>query len=86
MRRNCCICNPDGKASDKADWVTHHDRNAPSNPTFWCDGCYRQMHYTDKHDLLYAGYIAMPYRYELGTLQQNVKKRVETSEDCNDDD
>ncbi|KAL0033066.1 hypothetical protein WJX79_000834 [Trebouxia sp. C0005] len=85
-RRHCCICNPDNKGGEKAKWVTHHDKNAPSNPAFWCDSCYRQMHYNDRHDLQYTGYVAFPYRYELGTMKQQNRKDTDTAEDCNDED
>ncbi|KAL0025725.1 hypothetical protein WJX77_007569 [Trebouxia sp. C0004] len=85
-RRHCCICNPDNKGGEKAQWVTHHDKNAPSNPAFWCDGCYRQMHYNDRHDLQYTGYVAFPYRYELGTMKQQNRKDADTTDDCNDED
>ncbi|KAL0054354.1 hypothetical protein WJX82_007541 [Trebouxia sp. C0006] len=85
-RRHCCICNPDNKGGEKAKWVTHNDKNAPSNPAFWCDGCYRQMHYNDRHDLQYTGYVAFPYRYELGTIKQQNKKDADATEECNDED
>ena len=79
-RRECCICNPEGKGSGLAAWVTHDDPHAPCTPCFWCDECYRQMHYDDSHDLLYGGYVAFPYQYELGQVKPKSKPKVKEGE------
>ncbi|KAA6427035.1 MAG: hypothetical protein FRX49_02792 [Trebouxia sp. A1-2] len=34
----------------------------------------------------YTGYVAFPYRYELGTMKQQNRKDTDTAEDCNDED
>ena len=44
------------------------------------------MHYNDRHDLQYTGYVAFPYRYELGTMKQQNKKDADATEECNDQD
>lgn len=82
-RRDCCICNTTGQSGNLSVWVTHGDENAPCNPCFWCDECYHQMHYDDKHNLLYTGFDAFPYQYEHGMMKQVFKG--EMSEECNED-
>lgn len=33
--------------------MTFGDKNAPENPCFWCDSCYRPFHYSEEGRLLY---------------------------------
>ena len=68
-RRDCKICKM-ANIDRRADWVTHNDRNAPTNPAFWCEDCYRQMHYDAEGNACYQDYSAFSYMYEYGNLKQ----------------
>lgn len=47
-RRQCGLC-----MESMAHKVTYDDKHAPSCPFFWCDACYRAMHYGCDGKLLY---------------------------------
>lgn len=65
----------------RADWVTHNDKNAPTNPAFWCDDCYRQMHYDEGGHACYKDYKAFCYMYEYGTFKRIRKGLADTEPD-----
>ena len=69
VRQECTLCKL-ANIDRRADWVTHNDRNAPSNPAFWCEDCYRQMHYSEEGYAYYTDYTAFYYMYELGNIKR----------------
>ena len=70
QRRDCAMCKM-ANIDRRAEWVTHNDRNAPTDPAFWCGDCYRQMHKDEGGDACYEDYKAYSYMYEFGNLKQN---------------
>eukprot|EP01080_Neovahlkampfia_damariscottae_P012307 gene12307-5981_t len=58
-RRKCSICE-----IYSAKWVTYTDKLSPENPSFYCDSCYRQFHYSEKGKLLYDDFEVFRYFHE----------------------
>jgi hypothetical protein len=58
--------------------VTYDDRSAPHTPFFWCDECFRLMHYDAQGRALYTDYKVFPYvhDYQLNLLTGNAGKRL----------
>lgn len=83
QRRDCKMCKM-ASIDRRADWVTYNDRNAPTNPAFWCEDCYRQMHYDSEGNACYQDYSAFSYMYEYGNLKQR-RRSVEAVADEMDD-
>lgn len=44
-----------------AKFVTYNDKLSAEDPTFYCDKCYRQLHYDEQGQLLYSDFEV--YRY-----------------------
>ena len=44
--------------------VTYDDQQAPHSPYFWCEECFKSMHYDKEGDARYTDYIVFPYTYE----------------------
>jgi len=57
--KKCYICN-----IHTARKVTHGDHLAPDDPCFFCEICYRQLHYSEKGDLLYDDFEQYDYYHE----------------------
>lgn len=58
-RRQCEACGY--RAARK---VTYDDRNAPYTPFFWCDECFRMMHYDADGHVLYTDFKVFPYTHD----------------------
>lgn len=58
-RRKCRVCE-----LYPAVYVTYGDKLASENPFFWCEECYRPMHYRADGTLLYDDFQV----YEYGQL------------------
>jgi snRNA-activating protein complex subunit 3 len=58
-RRKCSICE-----IYSSKWVTYHDKLSSENPTFYCDICYRQFHYSERGKLLYDDFEVFRYFHE----------------------
>ena len=59
-RRKCRFCD-----AGRVTWVTVNDRLAPDNPCWYCDTCYRLLHYDRDGRLIYGGYRVYPYFYDI---------------------
>ena len=68
----------------RAEWVTYNDRNASTDPAFWCRDCYRQMHLDEGEDAYYKDYEPYSYMYEYGNFQRN-QGRPSSAESAPDD-
>uniref|UniRef100_H3AL38 snRNA-activating protein complex subunit 3 n=1 Tax=Latimeria chalumnae TaxID=7897 RepID=H3AL38_LATCH len=53
--RKCAVCK-----LYTARWVTNNDSFAPEDPCFFCDTCFRMLHY-DKDDNKLGEFLAFPY-------------------------
>jgi len=58
-RRKCVLCS-----NYTASYVTYGDKMAPQNPCFYCEQCYRLVHYLEDGNLLYSDYSVYPYYHE----------------------
>ncbi|KAK2954198.1 putative snRNA-activating protein complex subunit 3 [Blattamonas nauphoetae] len=58
-RRKCKICD-----IFPARCVTYSDRMATDDPYFYCDHCYRPLHYTSDNRLLFTDFETFPYYHE----------------------
>jgi len=58
-RRKCKICD-----IYSAKYVTFGDRMAQDNPCFFCELCYRPLHYSYEGQLLHEDYEVFPYYHE----------------------
>ena len=56
-RRKCGIC--DLRAATK---LTYADIAAPDSPAFWCEDCYKMLHYTKDDKLLDPDHKVFPYQ------------------------
>lgn len=45
-------------------WVTYKDKQSSNNPSFYCDICYRQFHYSHEGKLLYNDFEVFRYYHE----------------------
>eukprot|EP00656_Telonema_subtile_P027204 TRINITY_DN29239_c0_g1_i1.p1 TRINITY_DN29239_c0_g1~~TRINITY_DN29239_c0_g1_i1.p1 ORF type:complete len:252 (+),score=57.67 TRINITY_DN29239_c0_g1_i1:77-832(+) len=57
--RKCSICNVHVAVKE-----TRHDDLAPEDPCFFCEVCYRQLHYSEDGELLYQGFEVYEYHHE----------------------
>lgn len=55
-RRKCRVCE-----MYPAVYVTYGDKLASDNPFFWCEECYRPMHYRADGTLLYDDFQVYEY-------------------------
>lgn len=58
-KRDCEACGLRG-----ANKVTEGDRLVPHTPFFWCEECFRQMHYDEEGRALYTDYKVFPYQID----------------------
>jgi snRNA-activating protein complex subunit 3 len=58
-RRKCFLCD-----TYTASHVTYEDKHAPSDPCFWCEQCFRRMHFDEGGSKTYDGWKAYPYQHE----------------------
>lgn len=58
-RRKCIVCE-----IYPAQWVTYKDKYTADEPSFFCDTCYRQFHYSSEGKLLYSDYEVFRYYHE----------------------
>ncbi|XP_028661691.1 snRNA-activating protein complex subunit 3 [Erpetoichthys calabaricus] len=61
LSRKCFVCK-----MYIARWVTNQDSFAPADPCFFCDTCFRMLHY-DKQGNKLGEFLAFPY-VDLGTF------------------
>jgi len=47
-----------------AKYVTHGDKYAPENPCFYCEDCYKVLHYSKDGKLEYDDFRVFPYYHE----------------------
>ncbi|KAL0487741.1 snRNA-activating protein complex subunit SRD2 [Acrasis kona] len=57
-RRKCGVCD-----IYPSQWVTYKDKYTADEPSFFCDTCYRKLHYDDEGKLLYS-YEVFRYYHE----------------------
>ncbi|KAL4449459.1 hypothetical protein ABPG77_007103 [Micractinium sp. CCAP 211/92] len=57
--RDCEVCG-----TRAAKRVTYDDRAAPHTPFFWCEDCFRLMHYDEQGSALYTDFRVFPYVQE----------------------
>mmetsp|Transcript_9731 Transcript_9731/g.36195 ORF Transcript_9731/g.36195 Transcript_9731/m.36195 type:complete len:537 (+) Transcript_9731:189-1799(+) len=57
-RKKCYVCNV-----NCAEWVTYNDVRSPTDPTFYCEECFRQFHYDEDGNLRTTDYNFEAYRY-----------------------
>jgi len=58
-RRKCRICD-----IYPAKYVTCNDPLSIENPCFFCELCYRPLHYTKEGHLIYKDFEVYPYVHE----------------------
>jgi snRNA-activating protein complex subunit 3 len=58
-RKKCRVCD-----LYPAAYVTYGDKLASENPFFYCEECYRPMHYSYQGSLLYNDFQVYPYDHE----------------------
>jgi len=58
-RRKCCVCD-----LYPATYVTYGDKLASENPFFYCEECYRPLHYSYEGNLLYNDFQVYSYEHE----------------------
>jgi len=58
-RRKCRVCD-----IYPAKFVTYGDRLSQENPCFYCDYCYRPLHYSFEGKLLFEDFQVFPYYHE----------------------
>jgi len=58
-RRKCCVCD-----LYPATYVTYGDKLASENPFFYCEECYRPLHYSYEGNLLYNDFQVYSYDHE----------------------
>lgn len=58
-RKKCTVCE-----IYSAKWVVYKDKYSPENPTFYCDNCHKQFHYSVDGKLLYDDFEAFDYYHE----------------------
>jgi len=58
-RRKCRICD-----IYPAKWVTIGDFRSPENPCYYCQYCYRPLHYTFEGNVLHQDFEVYPYYHE----------------------
>lgn len=58
-RKKCRVCD-----IYPARWVTRGDRMGPENPCFYCDQCYKPLHYKVDGTLQYTDFQVFPYYHE----------------------
>lgn len=58
-RRKCKICD-----TFPARYVTYNDRMATEDPFFYCEHCYRPLHYDYEGRVLYSDFEVFPYYHE----------------------
>lgn len=59
IRRKCRVCQ-----QYPASYVTYGDKLADEHPTFFCEECYRSLHYSEKGELLYNDFQVYAYEHE----------------------
>jgi len=58
-RRKCRVCD-----IFPAAYVTYGDKLANENPFFYCEECYRTMHYTPDNKLIYDDFSVFEYEHD----------------------
>lgn len=58
-RRKCFLCD-----TYTAAHVTYDDIHAPCEPCFWCEQCFKRMHFDETGTQTYQGWKAYPYHHE----------------------
>lgn len=58
-RRSCEACKV--RIAKK---VTYNDNHTPHSPFFWCEECFRLLHYDANGQLIYKGFLVFPYQGE----------------------
>lgn len=58
-RKKCTVCE-----IYSAKWVVYKDKQSPENPTFYCENCHKQFHYSQDGKPLYEGYEVYDYYHE----------------------
>ena len=59
VRQMCGVCRV-----YSARYVTYGDKMADASPFFWCDHCYKPMHYSKEGELLYSDYQVYEYEHD----------------------
>lgn len=59
-----------------AKQVTYDDRYAPASPFFWCQGCFRAMHYDASGTALYTDFRVFPYAMDYHNFVVTGNRRV----------
>ncbi len=62
-RRQVCQAAPASK-------VTYDDPQTPHTPYFWCEECFKMMHYDAAGLATYTNYRVFPYSFEYRTQRQ----------------
>jgi len=60
--------------------VTYEDKNVPHTPFFWCNECFKLMHYDAEGQALYTDFRVFPYThdYQPMLMQVGPKKPANT--------
>ena len=59
-RRKCGVCD-----AISAKYVVFGDKMVDTNPFYFCEHCFFQLHYTDDGSLIYNDFHVFPYQYDL---------------------
>uniref|UniRef100_A0A1D1ZPJ3 snRNA-activating protein complex subunit 3 n=1 Tax=Auxenochlorella protothecoides TaxID=3075 RepID=A0A1D1ZPJ3_AUXPR len=71
QQRACEVCG-----IHSAKQVTYDDRYAPASPFFWCQGCFRAMHYDASGTALYTDFRVFPYAMDYHNFVVTGNRRV----------
>jgi len=58
-RRKCTICQ-----IAHSKWLTYNDKYSLEDPSFYCDQCFKQLHYSKDGSLIYSDFEVYSYQHE----------------------